>query len=108
MLYIAIGIFAVAAIVGIIFTLQRNKKINENGVEADAVVSRIKEIESQDNDGTREVNYEYYVKFQGQDGQILEAKLGNAPRFITEGMHLRIKYLPEKPKFALAVKEEKH
>ena len=35
----------------------------------------------------------------------MEAKLGNPPRFLMEGTELRVKYLPEKPKYVLTVKQ---
>ena len=102
--YALIAAFAVIVLIGFVYSYQRSKKIKENGVEADAVVSRVKEIEKEDSDGHRSTDYEYYVRFQDQKGQTVEAKLGNPPRFLAEGAQLRIKYLPEKPKYALVVK----
>lgn len=103
-LYIGIGVLAVIVIVGFIYNYRRSRAINERGVEVDAVVSRIKETESEGADGHRNVEYTYYVKYQNESGQVVEAKLGNPPRFLTEGKQLRVKYLPEKPKYALVVK----
>ena len=68
-------------------------------------MSRIQEIEKEDSDGHRSTDYEYYVRYQNQAGETVEAKLGNPPRFLTEGTQLRVKYLPEKPKYALRVKQ---
>lgn len=104
--YLAGGILAVILIVGAIYTIKRNQKIKSQGVEADAVVSRIKEIESRDSDGAITTSYEYYVRYRNETGETMEAKLGNPPRRIREGDALRVKYLPEKPKFALAVKDK--
>ena len=104
-LYIAIAVVVIARVAGFIFNYKRSKAINEGGVEADAVVSRIKENEGEDADGSRTVEYVYYVRYQNEAGESVEAKLGNPPRFITEGTQLRIKYLPEKPKYVLAVKQ---
>lgn len=106
-LYIAGGVLAAVLIFGLIYSIRRNQKINSQGVETDAVVSRIKEIESRDSDGTINTNYEYYVRYQTETGESVEAKLGNAPRRVREGDTLRVKYLPEKPKYALVVKEKK-
>ena len=102
---IIIAVIVVAVIAGFVFNYKRSKAINERGVETDAVVSRIKEIEGEDSDGNREVTYEYFVEYLNEAGQTVEAKLGNPPRFLMEGTQLRVKYLPEKPKYALAVKK---
>jgi len=104
MTYGVIGVIVVAVIVWVIFNYQRTKKIQENGIEADAVVSRIKEIEGEDADGHREVSYEYYVTYRSQDGQTVEARLGNPPRFAMVGTELKVKYLPEKPKYVQLAK----
>ena len=102
--YVAVGIFAIAAVIGIVYVVKRNNAIKKNGVEVDAVVSRIKETETANDDGSFDTTYTYYVKFRNQDGQTVEAKLGNAPGFTREGDRLRVKYLPEKPKYAILVK----
>lgn len=105
MLYVVIGVIAVAVIIGFIFNYKRSKAINERGIEVDVVVSRIKEVEGQDNDGNRTTDYEYFVKYQNESGETVEAKLGNPPRFLIEGKQLRVKYLPEKPKYVLTFKK---
>ena len=105
MQYAIIAIIVVAVVIGFIYNYKRNKEINERGIEVDAVVSRIKEIEGEDADGHRTVKYEYFVKYRNEMGENIEAKLGNPPRFLTEGTELRVKYLPEKPKYAQVVKK---
>ena len=105
MLYVGIGVLAVIVIVSFIYNYKRSKAINENGIEADAVISRVKEIETENSDGTRDVKYEYYVQYTDQNGSPVQAKLGNPPRFAREGMELRIKYLPDKPKYVISIKE---
>ena len=103
--WIIIAVIVIAVIAGFAFNYKRSKAINEKGVEVDAVVSRIKENEGEDTDGNRTVDYVYYVKYANEAGETVEAKLGNPPRFLMEGTHLRVKYLPEKPKYVLAVKK---
>ena len=103
MVYAAIAVFAVALGASFFFSYQRSKKIKQNGVEANAVVSRVKEIETEETDGSRDTRYEYFVKYKNQAGETVEAKLGNPPRFLQEGQQLRVKYLPEKPKYVLKV-----
>lgn len=104
MLYVVIGVIVLVVIIGFIYNYKRSKAINEKGIEVDAVLSRIKEVEGQDSDGNRTTDYEYFVKYKNESGETVEAKLGNPPRFITEGKQLRVKYLPEKPKYVLMVK----
>lgn len=104
MFYVILAIVAVAAVIGIVYVIKRNSAIKKNGIEADAVVSRIKEVETTNDSGNYEVNYTYYVTYQTQDGNTVEAKLSGAPAFTREGDKLRIKYLPEKPKFVILVK----
>jgi len=105
LLKIAIAVIVVVIIIGFIYNYKRSKAINERGIEVDAVVSRIKEIEGEDSDGKRTTEYEYFVKYENESGETIEAKLGNPPRFIMEGTQLRVKYLPEKPKYVLMVKK---
>lgn len=38
------------------------------------------------------------------DGQAVEARLSGAPRFTNVGDRVRIKYLPEKPRYAIIIK----
>ena len=104
MTYAIIAVIVIAVVIGLVFNYKRSKAINERGIEADAVVSRIKEIETE-NDGQRETRYEYFVKYRNETGETVEAKLGNPPRFLMEGTELRVKYLPEKPKYVLTVKQ---
>ena len=102
--YVIGGIIVAAIIIAIVFAVKRNNNIKKNGIETDAVVSRIKENETGNDDGSTDYSYTYYVKFTAQDGQVVEAKLGNAPRLTREGDRVRIKYLPEKPKYAIIIK----
>ena len=104
MTYAIIAVIVIAVVIGLVFNYKRSKAINERGIEADAVVSRIKEIETE-NDGQSETRYEYCVKYRNEAGETVEAKLGNPPRFLMEGTELRVKYLPEKPKYVLTVKQ---
>ena len=104
MTYAIIAVIVIAVVIGLVFHYKRSKAINERGIEADAVVSRIKEIQTE-NDGQRETRYEYFVKYRNEAGETVEAKLGNPPRFLMEGTELRVKYLPEKPKYVLTVKQ---
>ena len=102
--YVIFGVVVVGIVGGIIFTIMRTNAIKKNGIEANAVVSRIKEQESTDSDGFTDTTYIYFVKFRTQDGQDIEARLSNPSGTIKIGDELRIKYLPNKPKMVIAVK----
>lgn len=114
-MYIGGAIIVLIIIASIIFTAKRNNKINQNGVEADAVVTRVKESESTDEDGIGTgVYYTYYVTYRTMDGKEVEAKLASGKSFdnrigkswdsdLHEGSNVRIKYLPEKPKYVIRV-----
>lgn len=104
LVYIIGGIVVAAIIAGIIFTIKRNNAIKKDGIEADAVVSRIKETENRHDDGTIDFSYTYYVKYQTAEGQTVEAKLGDGTRGLREGDSIRIKYLPAKPKYVITAK----
>lgn len=104
MTYVLIAVAVIVLVVAAVFTIKRNQAIQKNGVEADAVVSRIEENENRDDDGHRDVTYTYYVQYQTQDGKTVEAKLGNEPAHLFVGSKLRIKYLPDKPKYVIPAK----
>ena len=66
---VIIGIVIVLVIAGLVYNYNRSKKIKENGIEVDAVVSRIKEIENEDSDGNRTYDHEYFVTYQNEAGE---------------------------------------
>ena len=49
--YIFIGVAVVVVAIVAVYTILRNKKINENGIEVDAVISRIDTDTQTDEDG---------------------------------------------------------
>lgn len=114
MLYAVIAVVVIALAVGVIFTAKRNSKIKSSGIETDAVVTRVKENESTDEDGiVTNVTYTYYVTYRTSDGQTVEAQLASGKSFdirvgskvwdqdLHEGSSVRIKYLPEKPNYVI-------
>ena len=90
--------------------METNRKAKEGDndfsatAEASTVAANIGLITVGLNDGIRDISYTYYVKYQTQDGKIVEAKLGNAPAHLYVGSTLRVKYLPEKPKYVIPAK----
>ena len=112
MLYIMIAVIVVVMAAAVILTTKRNKEINQNGLETDAVVTRVKVNESVDEDGSVSVSKTFYVTYQMQDGQSVEAKLGSGKSIdnrigrawdddLYEGCRVHIKYLPEKPGYVI-------
>ena len=102
--YIFIGVAVVVVAIVAVYTILRNKKINENGIEVDAVISRIDTDTQTDSDGSVSTNETYYVDYQNAEGEIVTAKLGNPPFGAVVGTAMRVKYLPEKPKYVRRVK----
>lgn len=102
-----------------VFVILRNKRINgdidQNGIETDAVVSRVTETVSSDSDGMVSISHTYYVTYRAMNGQTAEAQLGSGKSVdfrigkktwdhdLQEGTPVRIKYLPEKTYYAIRV-----
>lgn len=102
--YFIIGA-VVALIIGVaVYSFIRNNKIRKNGVEAEAVVSRIEEETTPSSEGGTDFRETYYVTYTSPDGQTVEAKLDHAPGRTRVGDTVKIKCLPEKPHFAIPVK----
>ena len=81
----------------VFYNIQRIKK---NGIETDAVITRIEDVGI----GT-DTSYDYYVCYT-ERGQKIEAKLSN-PGFgggLEVGAEIRIRFLPEKPNIAVWIK----
>lgn len=100
---ITLAVIAIVALVGFAVNFVRHKKIHRRGVETDAVVSCVRETEKENAEGGRTADYECFVMYRNEAGETTEAKLGNPTRMLREGMQVRVKYLPEKPKYVLMV-----
>ena len=99
--YIFGAVIVAIIVAGVIYSIIFTRKVRKNGIEADAVLTRI-EVDT-DSDG--DITTTYYVTYVNQEGQTVEAKLITAPpRSVREGAALRVKYLPEKPKYVLPLK----
>lgn len=99
---IMIVVFVASIVAIVVFTARRNKAIKENGIETNAVVSSIEEDADPDSN-----SYTYYVTYRTLDGQTVEARVNRLPDNINVGEEVRIKYLPEKPKYVLFISEKK-
>lgn len=116
MVYAFVAVIVIAIAAGVIYTAKRNSEIKRSGIETDAVVTRVREDVSTDSEGLGEtVTYIYYVTYRTTDGQTVEAQLTSGKsldvrvggkvwdRDLHEGSSVRIKYLPEKPKYVIRV-----
>lgn len=88
-----------------VYVVCRIMNIKKNGIETQAVVTRIEENVQSDSDGIS-VSYDYYVRYTTADGQTQEALITN-PGFkkLERGEQITIKYLPQKPNAAVWIKK---
>ena len=68
------------------------KQIDENGIEADATVSRI-DVSFDSETHAREVSF--YARYRTQDGKEIEGLLLDPPDNLQEGQRIRVKYHPK-------------
>ncbi len=87
---IAWAVFLAVCAAFMLISRRMKKTIEENGIETDAVVSRII-----DEGSLEEIDINVYVKYYTEDGTEVEGILSNAPDGLTEGQHVRIKYHPK-------------
>ncbi len=91
--YFALVIIAIVAS-GAVYAFYSIRKVKRNGVEVDAVVTRIEEHEMVDADGVSR-DYDFYVRYRTLEGRQIEAALANPKNRLEIGSRVRIKYLPE-------------
>ena len=77
-------------IAGTVISRRMKSGIEENGIETDAVVSRIVD------DGSKEyIDSDVYVRYRTEDGEETEGILSNPRTDLTEGQQVRVKYHPK-------------
>ncbi len=81
-----------AAVIAVIMLVSRKIKneIKENGIETDAVVSRISDDGSPD-----EIDINVYVRYRTETGEEIEGILSNPRTDLQVGQQVRIKYHPK-------------
>ncbi len=82
--------FAAVFIGGTLISRRMKKTIEEDGIETDAVVSRISDDGRYD-----EIDINVYVKYFTEDGREVEGVLSNPRSDLEEGQQVRIKYHPK-------------
>ena len=105
LLVVIITVGIVIIILISIYILLSNKKkrklYEEEGIVADAVVSREIEHRYEDDDAPH-TSYTYHVKFRTRDGEEVEAQLDDYRKSgLRTGDSIRIKYLPGNTKKVL-------
>lgn len=82
-------VFLAVIAAGMLMSRRIKREINENGIEADAVVSRITD------DGTPDdIDIDVYVRYRTESGEEIEGVLSNPRDGLSEGQPVRIKYHP--------------
>ncbi len=104
--WLIFAVFAAVIIGGVVYSLIHMNKVKKEGIEADAFVARIDVEESTDSDGMTSTTEKYYVRYTGQDGKQIEARLANPRKGLLMGDRIKVKYLAEKPKYAVMVDEK--
>ena len=89
----SIVIIAIVA-TGAVYALYSIMKVKKNGIEVDAVVTRIEEHERVDADGIS-IDYDVFVRYRTLEGKQIEATLANPKNRLETGNRVRIKYLQE-------------
>lgn len=101
--WLIFAVFVAVIIGGVVYSLIHMNKVKREGIEADAFVSRIDVDESTDSDGMTSTTEKYFVRYMGQDGKMVEARLANPKKGLLMGDRIKVKYLAEKPKYAVMV-----
>ena len=104
-LWIIFIAFTAFVAVTLVITIIRNNNIRKNGIEAEAVISRIEEYETVSSDGFSDANYRYFVTYRTMDGKTVEARLVKImTKRYREGETLSIMYMPDKPDYVVPAK----
>lgn len=97
------AICVIFVIARVVLTLRKAKKIDREGIETDAVVSKI--VESRDVEASSS-SYTTYVKYMDRDGNTLESPMAFTVRpEHAEGDEVRIRYIPGDKKLVREVKQ---
>ncbi|MBP5255279.1 MAG: hypothetical protein J6Z23_07875 [Lachnospiraceae bacterium] len=100
-----LGILAILFFaVQVFFVLRKAKKIDREGIETDAIVSRV--VEDWDSDSS-ETSYTTYVRYTDEKGKQRESAMTLTTNVeYAEGQWVRIRFLPGDYKMVRPVKEE--
>ena len=82
--------FALVCAIICLFSYRMKKQIDQEGIEASGVVSRIKDEGQPD-----EIDLHYYVRYRTKDGEEFEGLLSNPGSGLEVGQTVQIKYHPK-------------
>lgn len=101
MFNIIFGVLLAAFAAGAIWAFLFSKKVKKEGVETEAVVSRIEEHEwVGDAVDPDRITVCYYITYTNQEGQAVEALLSNPKGLSFDiGSRMKIKYLPDRQEY---------
>ena len=83
-------VFAAVFVVGLLVNRMIKNGTDKNGIEADAIISRIV-----DDGTTTDIDINVYVRYRTANGEEAEAILSNPRSDLEEGQRVRIKYHPK-------------
>ena len=83
-------VFAAVFVVGLLVSRMIKNGTEKNGIEADAIISRIV-----DDGTTTDIDINVYVRYRTANGEEAEAILSNPRSDLEEGQRVRIKYHPK-------------
>ncbi len=89
--FIVWAIFLTVCAAMMILSRLIRKKIDQNGVEAIGVVSRVEESFDIDDGGS---SISVHVRYRTEDGEEIEGLLLDAPSNLQPGQRVRVKYHP--------------
>ena len=99
---IVFGILIAAAL----YFLINYVRIKTSGVETDAVVTDTDVRIDYDSEGSS-IEYICFVSYRTEEEEQIEARIINGKKWVKKGDHVRIKYLPSKPRSPLLVTKKK-
>ena len=89
------GVLIIASVAAsFLWTFFKIIRVKMLGVEVNALVTRLEEHETTDADGIPSEYYEAYIRYQAQDGRMINTSLANSNMFIKVGDCVRVKYIP--------------
>lgn len=99
-------VFGVLIIISFIFTLFYQDKLKKKGIEAEGIV-KIDVSDSVSTDEFFDKRTYHYVIYINENCEEIEATIANPNKNLTSGDKIKIKYLPNNPKYAYFIEKLK-
>lgn len=106
---VGLAVITLVFLAVLLHAIRRDRRIEAEGIETEAVVSRV-EVINHNSPGDRNNNYEYYAAYVNAEGRKVEGRIINARRYPRErdlavGTGVKVKYLPGKEKNVMKIEE---